>query len=102
MPDPAPALLEVISFHVAGQSFCLDVRQVREIRRWSPVTLLPRTPAYMLGVINLRGAVIPVLDLAARLGLGETRPSERHVIIVATLGAQAAGLRRRRRHPEHP
>ena len=50
------------------QEFCVDIMSVREIRGWVPVTPLPRSPSFVRGVINLRGAVLPILDLSARLG----------------------------------
>lgn len=86
------ATLELISFEIGGQEYCIDVRSVREIRGWTPATPMPRTPDYILGVINLRGAVMPVLDLRCRLGLGRTEPSSRHVILVIQHGARMAGV----------
>jgi purine-binding chemotaxis protein CheW len=84
--------LELISFEIAKQEFCIDIRTVREIRGWTPITPVPQTPDYLLGVINLRGAVIPVLDLRHRLGLGVTEPSSRHVIVVIQHEDWSAGL----------
>lgn len=84
--------LELISFEIAGQEFCIDIRSVREIRGWTPATPMPQTPSYMLGVINLRGAIMPVLDLRARLDLGATEASSRNVIIVVQHGERTAGL----------
>ncbi len=84
--------LELISFEIAGQEFCIDIRAVREIRGWTPATAMPQTPDYFLGVINLRGLVMPVIDLGARLGLGVTEPSSRHVIVVVQQGDRTAGL----------
>lgn len=84
--------LELISFEIGGQEYCIDVRSVREIRGWTPTTPMPRTPDYILGVINLRGAVMPVLDLRCRLGLGRTEPSSRHVIVVIQHGSRLAGI----------
>lgn len=66
--------------------------QIREIRRWTPVTKLPHTPDDVLGVMNLRGAVIPIFDLSARFGLGETPDNERNVVIVAAAGGTTIGL----------
>jgi purine-binding chemotaxis protein CheW len=83
---------ELIAFRIGAQEFCVDIMGVREIRGYAPATPLPRTPGFMLGVINLRGAVLPVIDLASRLGLGETTPSPRHVIIVARIGDRLVGL----------
>ena len=67
---------EFVSFTVAGQAFCLKITQIREIRRWAPVTILPHAPMDVLGVMNLRGAVIPIYDLSARFGLQQTEASE--------------------------
>ncbi len=65
---------------------------VREIRGWTPATPLPRSPGFVRGVINLRGAVLPIVDLASRLGFAATEPTQRHVIIVAQIGKQIVGL----------
>ncbi|WP_371060099.1 chemotaxis protein CheW [Rhodosalinus sp. 5P4] len=83
---------EIVSFRAAGQDFCIDIGLVREIRGWTPTTLLPRAPDFVTGVMNLRGNVIPVIDLALRLGLGRTEPTERHVIVIANLGGGTVGL----------
>ncbi|WP_309642877.1 chemotaxis protein CheW [Phenylobacterium sp.] len=53
--------LELISFEIAGQEFCIDIRWVREIRGWTKATPMPHQPSYVLGVINLRGSIMPVL-----------------------------------------
>jgi purine-binding chemotaxis protein CheW len=83
---------ELISFRVADQDFCVDVMAVREIRGWTPATPLPHAPPHVRGIINLRGAVLPIIDLGARLELGFTEPSSRHVIIVAQASGQTVGL----------
>ncbi|MGJ8623650.1 MAG: chemotaxis protein CheW [Yoonia sp.] len=63
--------LEFVNLIAGGQGFCIEITQIREIRRWSPVTILPHAPSHVLGVINLRGAVIAIIDLAAKLGFTE-------------------------------
>ena len=83
---------ELISFIIGKQEFCVDIMSVREIRGWSPATPLPHSPMFVRGVINLRGAVLSIVDLASRLGLPSSEPSARHVIIVAQVGSQIAGL----------
>jgi len=65
---------------------------VREIRGWTPATALPQSPDFVRGVINLRGTVLPIVDLSGRLGLGLTAPTARHVIIVAHIGSRLVGL----------
>jgi len=83
---------ELISFRIGAQEFCVDIMAVREIRGWTAATALPQSPSFVRGVINLRGAVLPIVDLAARLGFENTDASDRHVIIVAQIGAQMVGL----------
>lgn len=83
---------ELITFEVNGQIFGIDIMSIREIRAWTPVTPLPRVPHYVAGVVNLRGTVLPVVDLAARLGWRATEATHRHAIIVAQIDGQARGL----------
>ena len=83
---------ELISFRIGSQEFCVDIMAVREIRGWTAATALPQSPAFVRGVINLRGAVLPIIDLSARLGLGFTEPEARHVIIVCRINNQMVGL----------
>lgn len=83
---------ELIAFRVGDQEFCVDIMQVREIRGWTQATPLPRAPNYIKGVINLRGAVLPVVDLGARLGLAVTEVTARHVIMVVNQGSRTLGL----------
>lgn len=83
---------EIITFEVEDQIFGIDIMAIREIRAWSPVTRLPRVPHYVAGVVNLRGTVLPVVDLAARLGWRATEASSRHAIIVSQIAGQARGF----------
>jgi purine-binding chemotaxis protein CheW len=83
---------ELIAFRVGRQEFCINVMAVREIRGWSAATALPRAPRYIRGVINLRGAVLPIIDLAVRLGLPGAVPHARNVIIVVQIAHQQMGL----------
>ncbi len=83
---------ELIAFAVGSQEFCIDVMQVREIRGWTPATVLPHSQAFVRGVINLRGAVLPIMDLAVRLGFPPAEAMSRHVIIVVQVGSQVVGL----------
>ncbi len=83
---------ELIAIRIGAQEFCVDVMCVREIRGWTPATPLPQSPSFVCGVINLRGTVLPIVDLAARLGFAATEPTARHAIVVAQLGHQVVGL----------
>jgi purine-binding chemotaxis protein CheW len=91
-PKPAGLGRELISFRIGSQEFCVDIMSIREIRGWTPATALPHAPAYVRGVINLRGAVLPIVDLSIRLGLGAAELTPRHVIIVAQVEDQILGL----------
>lgn len=83
---------ELIAFRIGDQEFCVDIMSVREIRGWTQATAMPHAPAYVLGVINLRGAVLPIVDLSARLGMKRSEPTQRHVIIVAQVKRKTVGL----------
>jgi len=83
---------ELMAFRIGAQEFCVDIMAVREIRGFTPATPLPQSPGYVRGVINLRGAVLPIIDLSARLGFGTSETSARHVIMVVQVGQQAIGL----------
>jgi purine-binding chemotaxis protein CheW len=83
---------ELITFRAGEQDFCVEAINVKEIRGWAPATLLPDSPAYVRGVTNLRGAILPIVDLAARLDLAETEPTARHVVIVVWIGKRLVGL----------
>jgi purine-binding chemotaxis protein CheW len=83
---------EFIAFAVGEQEFCIDVMSVREIRGWTPATTLPHSQDFVRGVINLRGAVLPIVDLAVRLGFPPVEVMARHVIIVVQINQQLAGL----------
>ncbi|HVY85156.1 MAG TPA: chemotaxis protein CheW [Caulobacterales bacterium] len=87
-----PEEFELISFRIGTQEFCLDIMAVREIRGWTQATPLPHSPAYVRGVINLRGAVLPIIDLKTRLGLGACEPTARSVIIVVQIDGRLVGL----------
>jgi purine-binding chemotaxis protein CheW len=84
--------VELMAFRIGCQEFCVDIVSVREIRGWTPATALPHSPAFVRGVINLRGVVLPIVDLAVRLGLPSIEPTSRHVIIVSQIGKQIVGL----------
>jgi purine-binding chemotaxis protein CheW len=84
--------VELLSFRVGEQEYSVDIMSVREIRGWTRATSLPHSPDYVRGVINLRGTVLPVIDLAKRLGLPAGELSDRNVIIVVDLDGRTVGL----------
>jgi purine-binding chemotaxis protein CheW len=84
--------LELLSFRVGEQEYSVDIMSVREIRGWTRATPLPHSEPFVRGVINLRGAVLPIIDLSCRLGIGATETTERNVIIVVQMEGQSIGL----------
>lgn len=84
---------EYLSFKIGENEYSVEIMSVREIRGWTRTTSLPHAPQFMRGVINLRGTVLPVVDLALRLGLDATEPEDRNVIIVVDVGSRSMGLR---------
>ncbi|MCV3272058.1 chemotaxis protein CheW [Roseobacter sinensis] len=87
-----PTAIELLTFQLADQEYSLDIMSVREIRGWTKTTPLPHAPSYMKGVINLRGTVLPVMDLSERLGLKPQKQTDRNVIIVVNHGDVMTGL----------
>jgi purine-binding chemotaxis protein CheW len=88
----AATTLEIIAFHLGDQQFCIKTTSIREIRGWAAATPLPHAPPHVLGVMNLRGSVIPVIDLAARLGVRGAVSTDRSAIVVAEIGSSIVGL----------
>jgi len=84
--------LEIIAFMLHEQQFCVRTTSIREIRGWAPVTPIPHTPPEVLGVMNLRGTVIPIVDLAIKLGMPPAKTSERSAIVVTNVKGRTIGL----------
>jgi purine-binding chemotaxis protein CheW len=84
--------LEIIAFRLQAQEFCVRTTAIREIRGWVPVTPLPQSPPEVIGVMNLRGKVIPIIDLALKLGMKGAQPNERSAVVVTEAGGLVIGL----------
>jgi purine-binding chemotaxis protein CheW len=83
---------ELVTVAVAAQQFAIDIMSVREIRGWTQSTPLPNAAAHFLGMINLRGLILPVIDLSACLGLGPTNATPSSVVVVVQIGVRQVGL----------
>lgn len=83
---------EFVSVALGEQQFAIDIMAVREIRGWTASTPLPNAPAYFRGMINLRGVILPVLDLRARLGLGRAEVAASSVVVVVQIDGREVGL----------
>ncbi len=79
---------QFMTFLLAGEIYGVDILRVREIRGWERATRVPNTPAYMKGVINLRGLIVPVFDLRERFQLGAENHHDAVVIILRVQSAQ--------------
>lgn len=84
--------LDIIAFQLGAQTFCIETISVREIRGWAASTPLPHTSDEVLGVINLRGTVIPTVDLARKLGMRPCETTERSAIVVVEVRGKPMGL----------
>ena len=76
---------QYLTFYVAGGEYAVEIVQVREIIPYGEVTRLPRAPDFVRGLINVRGSVVPVIDLAVRLGLPETQRQPRSCVVIIEL-----------------
>lgn len=84
--------VDIIAFRLQDQEFCVKTTTVREIRGWAPCTPIPHAPDNVFGVMNLRGTVIPIIDLARKLGMGSNSGNERCAIVVADVDNVMIGL----------
>ena len=74
--------LQFLSFTLDKEEYGVDILRVQEIRSWEPVSRIPNVPAYEKGVVNLRGAIVPIIDLRERFNLGRSVYSELTVVVV--------------------
>lgn len=88
----APVEVQLCTFRVSGEDFAIDIMRVREVIPPAPLTPVPSAPAHVIGVFRLRGDVIPVVDLARRLGLPAGPPSRRAKFIVVRVAGRLLGL----------
>lgn len=77
---------KVLTFRLGEEAYCVDILHVKEIRVWSPVTRIPQSASDVLGVLNLRGIVVPIIDLRVRFALGAAQFTDVTVIIVLSVG----------------
>jgi len=85
-------LLQLVGFKIGSEEFGVDILKVQEINRMMMLTKVPNTPEFVEGVINLRGRIIPVIDLRMRLGLSHKEPDTDTRIIVVELEGNTVGF----------
>ena len=86
------SLSQFISFAIGPEQYGVDIMAVREIKGWSEITHLPKQPDCMRGVLNLRGVMVPIIDLRCRFSQGMTEATALHVVIVVQIGTKHIGL----------
>ncbi len=87
-----PATLEVLTFHLGPDEYGIDIQKVQELRGYASVTRIANAPDHLLGVINLRGVVVPIIDLRLRFGLGDPRYDQFTVVVILTLAQGVMGM----------
>ncbi|ARQ02017.1 chemotaxis protein CheW [Pseudorhodoplanes sinuspersici] len=83
---------ELISFAIGDEQYGVDIMAVREIKGWSEISHLPKQPEFVRGVLNLRGVMVPIIDLRCRFGGGLTEATPLHVVIIVQIEDQQVGL----------
>ena len=83
---------QFITCTLGAAEYGIDIMAVREIKGWSETTAIPHAPAWIRGVINLRGVIVPILDLRMRFGMSATEPTPIHVVVIVQSGSRTAGV----------
>lgn len=83
---------QYLTFSLGDEEYGIEILRVQEIKGYSAVTSIPNTPRYIKGVMNLRGTVVPVLDLRLKLGMPDAEYNRFTVVIMVTVGARVVGL----------
>jgi purine-binding chemotaxis protein CheW len=83
---------QFVSFAIGDDQYGVDIMAVREIKGWTSITYLPKQPDYVRGVLNLRGVMVPIIDLRCRFAQGLTEATPLHIFIVVQIGATQVGL----------
>jgi purine-binding chemotaxis protein CheW len=83
---------QLISFAIGNDQYGVDIMAVREIKGWTEITHLPKQPDYVRGVLNLRGVIVPIIDLRCRFGQGLTEATPLHIVIIVHIASKPVGL----------
>ena len=90
--DGVVSQTQFISFAIGDDQYGVDIMAVREIKGWADITHLPKQPEYVRGVLNLRGAIVPIVDLRCRFGQGLTETTPLHIVIIVQVDGRQVGL----------
>jgi purine-binding chemotaxis protein CheW len=83
---------QYLSFRLDSENYGIDIMKVQEIRSYEQPTRMPNTASYLLGVVNLRGVVVPIVDLRVRFGCASSEFTASTVVIVIDLGTRVVGV----------
>jgi purine-binding chemotaxis protein CheW len=89
---PGDETVQFISFRIGEEEFAINIMAVREIKGWTETTVLPNQPDYLLGILNLRGLIVPIFDLRCRFGMGLTTATRAHVVVIVSVLDRTVGL----------
>lgn len=87
----AGAQRELLTFTIGAEEYCIDILKVQEIRGYDSVTRIANTPEFIKGVLNLRGNIVPIIDLRLKLGLSSPSYNETTVVIILNFGEKVIG-----------
>lgn len=85
-------LSQYLTINLAQEEYGIDILAVREIRGWTPVTRIPQSPHFLLGVLNLRGTIVPVLDLRLRFGVQPEAYTASTVTVIVAVAGRSFGI----------
>ena len=88
----ATGSVQYVTFAIGDDQYGVDIMAVREIKGWSEITHLPKQPEYVRGVLNLRGVMVPIIDLRCRFAQGLTEATPIHVVIIVQIDSRLVGL----------
>ena len=83
---------EVLVFLLGGEEYAVDILKVQEIRGYEKVTAIPSAPPYLKGVVNLRGIIVPVIDMRIKFGLAEAKYDSFTVVIILRVAGRVIGI----------
>lgn len=82
---------QFLTFELAGEAYGIEILKVQEIRGWEPIRKIPNTPDYLKGALNLRGSIVPIIDLRERFNMEKVEYSPMTVVIVMCIETETAG-----------
>ncbi|QID18275.1 chemotaxis protein CheW [Nitrogeniibacter mangrovi] len=90
--DEGAVAQEFLTFTLGEEEYAIDILRVQEIRGYDAVTRIANTPSFIKGVINLRGTIVPILDLRIKFSLGDVTYNEFTVVIILSVGERVVGV----------